>query len=77
MFTLSTCNHCRRTKEFFTDQGIEFEFTDVDLLTGDERSNVIEQVMKINPRFSYPIILIGDTVIVGFKEQEIRETLGL
>ena len=30
MFTLSTRVHCRRTKEFFTDQGIEFEFTDCD-----------------------------------------------
>ena len=77
MFTLSTCSHCRRTKEFFTDQGIEFEFTDVDLLTGDERRAVIERVRKINPRVSYPTILIGNTVIVGFKEQEIKDALGL
>ena len=77
MFTLSTCSHCRRTKEFFTEQGIEFEFTDVDLLTGDERHTVIEQIRKINPRISYPTILIGDTIIVGFKEQEIRDALGL
>ena len=77
MYTLSTCSHCRRTKEFFTSQGIEFEFTDVDLLTGDDRSTVIEQVRKINPRISYPTILIGDKVIVGFQEREIREALGL
>ncbi len=77
MFTLSTCSHCRRTKEFFIDQGIEFEFTDVDLLAGDERRTVIEQIRKINSRVSYPTILIGDTVIVGFKEQEIRDALGL
>ena len=77
MFTLSTCSHCRQTKEFFTSQGIEFEFTDVDLLTGDERRAVVERVRKINPRISYPTILIGETVIVGFQETEIRETLGL
>ena len=77
MYSLSTCSHCRRTKEFFTSQGIEFEFTDVDLLTGDERRTVVEQVRKINPRVSYPTIIIGDTVIVGFQEREIREALGL
>lgn len=77
MYSLSTCSHCRRTKEFFTSQGIEFEFTDVDLLTGDERHAVVEQVRKINPRISYPTIMIGDTVIVGFRETEIREALGL
>ncbi len=77
MYSLSTCSHCRRTKEFFTSQGIEFEFTDVDLLTGDERHALVEQVRKINPRISYPTIMIGDTVIVGFRETEIREALGL
>ena len=77
MYTLSTCSHCRRTKEFFASLGIEFEFTDVDLLTGDERRDVVELVRKINSRVSYPTILIGDTVIVGFKETEIREALKL
>ena len=77
MYTLSTCSHCRRTKEFFTSQGIEFEYTDVDLLTGDERRAIVEKVRTINPRVSYPTILIGDQVIVGFQEREIREALGL
>ena len=77
MYTLSTCSHCRRTKEFFTTRGIEFEFTDVDLLTGDERRAVVEAVRKINPRVSYPTILIGEKVIVGFQESEIKEALGL
>ena len=77
IYTLSTCSHCRRTKEFFTNQGIEFEFIDVDLLTSDERRDAVEQIRKINPRVSYPTILIGETVIVGFQETEIKETLGL
>ena len=77
MYSLSTCSHCSRTKEFFTSQGIEFEFTDVDLLTGDERRAAAEEVRKINPRVSYPTILIGDTVIIGFRENEIRDALEL
>jgi glutaredoxin len=77
MYTLSTCSHCRRTKEFFRNQGIEFEFTDVDLLTGDERRHAVEQIRRLNPRVSYPTIIIGDRVIVGFQENEIREALGL
>jgi glutaredoxin len=77
IYTLSTCSHCRRTKEFFQKEGIEFNFVDVDLLTGDERSNVIEKVRRYNPRISYPTIIIGEKVIVGFKENDIREALGL
>jgi len=47
------------------------------LLTGAERAAVLEEVKKVNPRCSFPTIMIGDTVIVGFKEGEIRKALGL
>ena len=54
-----------------------YEFVDVDLLEGDERQAILEDVKKFNPKCSFPTIIIGDTVIVGFKEEEIKEALGL
>jgi glutaredoxin len=49
----------------------------VDKLEGDERKAIIEDVKKFNPRCSFPTIIIGDTVIVGYKEKEIKEALGM
>jgi glutaredoxin len=49
----------------------------VDELQGDERKAIIEDVKKFNPRCSFPTIIIGDKVIVGFKEKEIKEALGM
>ncbi|MBW1703418.1 MAG: glutaredoxin family protein [Deltaproteobacteria bacterium] len=63
IYTLSTC--------------IKFEFEDVDLLEGEERAAILEEVKKWNPDCSFPTIIIGDKVIVGYKEDEIREALGL
>jgi glutaredoxin len=77
LYTLSTCSHCRATKKYLDECNIKYEFTDVDLLQGEERKAILEDVRKINPRCSFPTIIIGDKVIVGFKEQEIREALGL
>ncbi|MBN1105147.1 MAG: glutaredoxin family protein [Deltaproteobacteria bacterium] len=77
MYSLSTCGHCKATKKFLNDCSIQYEFTDVDLLTGDERTAVLEDVKKWNPRCSFPTIIIGDKVIVGFKEIEIKEALGI
>jgi glutaredoxin len=54
-----------------------YDFVDVDLLEGEERKAILEDVKKINPKCSFPTIIIGDKVIVGFKESEIREALGL
>lgn len=77
MYTLSTCSHCKATKRFMNEYNVKYEFTDVDLLQGEERAAVLEEVRKINPNCSFPTIIVGDKVIVGFKEKEIREALGL
>jgi glutaredoxin-like protein NrdH len=77
IYSLSTCSHCRATKKFLGECTIKYEFVDVDLLEGEERKAIIEDVKKFNPRCSFPTIIIGDKVIVGFKEKEIKEALGL
>lgn len=77
MYTLSTCGHCKAAKRFLDECQIRYEFTDVDLLEGEERAAILEDVRKWNPDCSFPTIIIGDKVIVGHKEDEIREALGL
>jgi glutaredoxin-like protein NrdH len=77
VYTLSTCGHCRATKKFLGDCGIQFEFTDVDLLTGEERRAILEEVKRFNPNCSFPTIIIGEKVVVGYKENEIRAALGI
>ena len=77
IFSLSTCSHCKSAKKFLGECTIKYEFVDVDLLEGDERKAIIEDVKKFNPRCSFPTVIIGDKVIVGYKEKEIKEALGL
>jgi glutaredoxin len=77
LYSLSTCSHCKSTKRLLNECTILYEFIDVDLLEGDERKAILEDVKKFNPRCSFPTIIIGEKVIVGYKEQEIREALGL
>lgn len=76
MFTLSTCSHCRAAKAFMSSLGVAYEYVDVDLLEGPARAAAIEEVKKYNPLCSFPTILIGDTIVVGNKEDKIREALG-
>jgi len=77
IYTLSTCSHCKATKKYLDDCKVQYEFEDVDQLEGEERAAVLEDVKKLNPRCSFPTIVIGDKVIVGYKENEIKEALGL
>ena len=77
IFTLSTCSHCKNTKKFLNDCKVNYTFVDVDLLTGQEREKIIQEVKGINPKLSFPTLIIGDKIIVGFKESEIKEALGI
>jgi glutaredoxin len=77
IFSLSTCSHCRSTKKLLDECTIKYDFVDVDLLEGDERKAILEDVKSFNPKCSFPTIIINDKVIVGFKENEIREALGI
>ena len=77
IYSLSTCSHCKATKKFLGGCTIKYEFIDVDKLEGAERKAIIEDVKKFNPRCSFPTIIIGETVIVGYKEKDIKEALGM
>jgi glutaredoxin len=77
IYSLSTCSHCKAAKKFLGECTIKYDFVDVDLLEGDERKAIVEDVRKFNPRCSFPTIIIGEKVIVGFKETEIKEALGM
>lgn len=77
IYSLSTCSHCKSTKKLLSSCSVMYDFVDVDLLKGEERKAILEDVKKFNPKCSFPTIIIGDKVIVGFKEKEIKEALGL
>lgn len=77
LYTLSTCSHCKSAKKFLADHDVSYTYKDVDILSGDERKQTIEEVKKYNPACSFPTILIGGRVIVGFNEVAIREALGI
>ena len=77
LYSLSTCSHCKCTKQLLDDCGIKYDCTDVDKLPKEELAMMLEEIKSINERCSFPTIIIGDTVIIGFREQEIRKALGL
>jgi len=76
LYALSTCGWCKKTKALLTELGVEYDYTDVDLLKGAEQDAVIKEIMKYNPACNFPTMVIDDKKsIIGFKEDEIREAL--
>ena len=77
LYALSTCGWCKKTKDLLDDLGVEYHYTYVDQLEGNEKEKTREEIMKWNPRCSFPTVVINDKeCIVGFKEEKIKEALG-
>jgi glutaredoxin-like protein NrdH len=77
LYALSTCGHCRNTKNFLNENNIEYTFEDVDLVDADRKQEIVAEIKDVNPRMGFPTLFIDDKVIIGFREDEIREALGL
>jgi len=77
LYALSTCGWCKKTRMLLEELGVEYNYVYVDLTEGEERSSVMNEVGKWNPQLSFPTVVINNKdVIVGFREDEIKEKLG-
>ncbi len=77
LYTLSTCVHCSAAKRFLKENDIEYDYVDVDKLDGDEKDDVLSQMMEVSGSMRFPTIVIGKKVIIGFYENKLREAFGI
>jgi glutaredoxin-like protein NrdH len=78
LYALSTCVWCKMTKQYLNENGVEYEFVDVDLLDDDDKSKVHETIISKGGALSYPTTIVDNkTVITGFRKDLLKEALGL
>lgn len=75
LYGLMSCAHCKEARELLMDRNVPFECIYIDLLTGDERSDTLRELRRINPEATFPTLVIGTQVIVGFKKNQIEQAL--
>lgn len=75
LYALSTCGHCKAVKKLLAERAVPYELVEVDLLEGDARSEAIAAVKQYNSRCTFPTVIIGDAIIIGHREEEIRQAL--
>jgi glutaredoxin len=77
LYALSTCPYCRMTKEYLQESGVTFDLIEVDLLEGDEKQQAIDEVKRLSSGTSFPVLVAGESVVVGFNKSRISEAVGL
>ncbi len=75
LYTLSTCIHCKRAKKLLGDLNMPFDHVDIDQLPQSEVRLALDEMSQYNPAETFPTMLIGGKVIVGDREDDIRQAL--
>ncbi len=76
LYGLSTCPYCRMARKYLDESGVEYTGIEVDLLEGEEREQTVAKVREISGGASFPVVVIGDEVLVGFNKVRMQELLG-
>ena len=78
LFALSTCGWCRKTKEFFRENDVAYEYIDVDKCSSEEKREVGRILKERNIPLGFPVTIVDDQVVIsGFKPDEFKEALTL
>jgi glutaredoxin 3 len=72
VYSTPTCPWCRRTKQFLDNNGIKYQ----DLNVADDKA-AREEMINVTHQMSVPTIMIDNEMVVGFKEAELKEKLGI
>ena len=73
VYALSTCPYCKRTIAFLKENGVEMEIVFIDELSEKEREKIISEIYELTGAYGVPVVLYGDKVIVGFREDELKK----
>jgi len=76
MYTLSTCPWCRKTKKFFADHKVPFDYIDYDLADEATQRRIMQELDAAGAS-GFPFVKIADEVIVGYQPERYASALGL
>lgn len=77
LYSLSTCGICQAIKKMFDDLEISYQCIQADELSAEGKKNALKELRRVNPKCSFPTVVVDDEVIVGYKVQEIKEKIGI
>jgi glutaredoxin 3 len=72
VYSTPTCPWCRSTKQFLDNNGIKYQ----DLNVADDKA-AREEMINVTHQMSVPTIMIDNEMVIGFKEAELKEKLGI
>jgi glutaredoxin-like protein NrdH len=75
VYALSTCPWCRKTRQWFDDSKIPYEWVEVDQLPPDEQDQAADKAYELSGGRRFPVVVINGEVVVGYSPDKFLEHL--
>ncbi len=72
IYSTLTCPWCLKAKQFFKDNNIVFEDTDI-----SNNQSAAEEMVQKSGQMGVPVLDIEGEIIIGFDKEKIKSALGL
>lgn len=77
VYSLTTCRHCIDAKNYLKEKNIAFKYINSDEAPRDEKREISQFLRKHDLPLAFPVIVIDDSVLLGFNEKEIEALLNV
>jgi glutaredoxin len=76
IFTLSTCQWCKKCKRFLDERNVQYRYIDVDKIEAKDKSTIINHLKSTyETRISYPFLVCESGHVVGYNPNQYEEIL--
>ena len=76
MFTLSTCQWCKKGKRWLKDREVKYRYVDVDKIQYSQKAQIIEYLREnYQSRISYPFMVCDDDYVTGYDPGKYEELI--
>ncbi len=72
IYTTPTCPWCKKTKEFFKENNVEYE--EIDVTTNQEAQ---KEMIDKSGQMGVPVIEVDGEIIVGYDVEKLKKALKL
>ncbi|MES2202921.1 MAG: glutaredoxin family protein [Patescibacteria group bacterium] len=72
IYTTPTCHFCKLAKDFFAEKNVQFTAYDVSTDAAKR-----EEMIQMTGQLGVPVIVVGDSVMVGFDRERVAGKLGI
>jgi len=72
VYSTPTCTYCQKTKAFLKENNIDYDEINV---AEDEAAR--EEMIEKTGQMGVPVIIVGDTMIIGFDKDALKKALNL